>query len=62
MTPLPLQSLPFGVPWQAQKHNSPLVSLDFSEDSNYLQSASDDRQLFYRAWVCFKNHYVFGEP
>lgn len=33
---------------QAQKHNSPLVSLDFSEDSHYVQSASEDNELLYR--------------
>lgn len=33
---------------QAQKHNSPLMALDFSEDSNYVQSASEDNELLYR--------------
>jgi len=33
---------------QAQKHSAPLVALDFSEDSNYVQSASEDNELLYR--------------
>lgn len=36
---------------QAQKHNSPLVSLDFSEDSHYIQSASEDNELLYREFA-----------
>ncbi|CAM9178110.1 unnamed protein product, partial [Ectocarpus sp. 13 AM-2016] len=34
---------------KAQKHNSPLVALDFSEDSNYVQSASEDNELLYHS-------------
>lgn len=40
----------FPVSSQAQKHNSPLMALDFSEDSNYVQSASEDNELLYREW------------
>lgn len=46
---------------QAQKHNAPLVALDFSEDSNYVQSASEDNELLYRESPvgCECSHFVF---
>ncbi|CAB1096047.1 unnamed protein product [Ectocarpus sp. CCAP 1310/34] len=39
----------YGLKAKAQKHNSPLVALDFSEDSNYVQSASEDNELLYHS-------------
>lgn len=41
--------------FQAQKHNAPLVALDFSEDSNYVQSASEDNELLYRGYQFLSN-------
>ncbi|CAN0063286.1 unnamed protein product [Pylaiella littoralis] len=34
---------------KAQKHNAPVVALDFSVDSNYVQSASEDNELLYHS-------------
>ena len=44
---------------QAQKHNAPLVALDFSEDSNYVQSASEDNELLYRGCFTTTAHVFF---
>lgn len=53
----PLISYPYSVRmnFQAQKHNAPLVALDFSEDSNYVQSASEDNELLYRGYQFLSN-------
>lgn len=47
-SPLDIIPLILCMKTQAQKHNAPLVALDFSEDSNYVQSASEDNELLYR--------------